>query len=80
MKWFILILGTQLLTIILVIYIYIDMEKSSYHFYMNTKTSLERIHNVKLDSYDGTIERELTTEERMMRKQNRHWHLKYWFM
>lgn len=77
--WFIILLLVQLITIWLVIYIYLDIENSSYHYYMNTKTSLEGIHHVKIDSFDGKIEKELTTEEQLLRKHNRKWHLKYLF-
>ncbi len=77
--WFIILLLGQLVTIWLVIYVYLEIENSNYHYYMNTKTSLEGIHNIKIDNYDGRIEKDLTTEELLVRKQNRKWHLKYMF-
>ena len=77
--WFIILLLGQLVTIWLVIYVYLEIENSNYHYYMNTKTSLEEIHNIKIDNYDGRIEKDLTTEELLVRKQNRKWHLKYMF-
>lgn len=77
--WYIILLLTQIFIIALIIYVYIEIENSNYHFYMNTKTSLESIHNVKIDNYDGNIMKELTTEEKLLRKSNRKWHLKYLF-
>ncbi|MBS5804507.1 MAG: hypothetical protein KIC88_05395 [Acinetobacter sp.] len=46
---------------------------------MNTKTSMESIHHVKIDKYDGSFERELSTEEKLIRKQNQRWHLRKLF-
>ncbi len=77
--WFIILLCVQILTIILVIYIYLEIENSNYHYYMNTKNSLESIFKVSIDSYDGSIGKNLTTEDILIRKQNRKWHLKYLF-
>lgn len=77
--WFIILFITQIITIAIVIYTYLELENSNYHYYMNTKTSLEKIHNVKIDTYDGNIETKLSTEEKIIRKQNRKWHLKYLF-
>lgn len=67
--------------IIISLQIYIHMEDSDdrYHLYMNTKTSLENIHNVRLDTYDGSLERKLTTEEIMTRKHLERWHLRKLF-
>ena len=69
----------QILIIWLLIYMYLDLGDSQYHFYMNTKHSLENIHNVKIDPYDGSIARELSTEDILLRKQNSRWHLRYLF-
>lgn len=77
--WYIILLLTQIAIIVLIIYVYIELENSNYHYYMNTKTSLESIYGVKIDKYDGSIEKELTTEEKLIRKQNKKWHLKYLF-
>lgn len=63
----------------LIIYVYLELSDGQYHFYMNTKKSLEQTHNAKFDSYDGAIAHELTTEEQLIRRQNRRWHLKYMF-
>lgn len=67
--------------IIVSLQIYIHMEDSDdrYHLYMNSKTSLESIHNVRLDSYDGSFERKLTTEEIMTRRHLERWHLRKLF-
>ena len=46
---------------------------------MNTKTTLEEISGKKFDSYNGKILKELSTEEYLVRKQNRRFHLKYLF-
>ena len=66
----------QILTICLVVYVYLELSDGQYHFYMNTKTSLENIHNVKLDKYDGKIQRDLSTEEVLIRKQCQRQHLR----
>ncbi len=63
----------------MVIYIYLELSDGQYHFYMNTKKSLENIHNVKIDRYDGGIERELSTEEILIRRNNSRWHLRKMF-
>lgn len=69
--WIGVIIVLQVLMIWLIIY--------NYHFYMNTKTSMESIHHVKIDKYDGSFERELSTEEKLIRKQNQRWHLRKLF-
>lgn len=69
----------QVLMIWLIIYVYLELSDSNYHFYMNTKTSMESIHHVKIDKYDGSFERELSTEEKLIRKQNQRWHLRKLF-
>ncbi len=78
--WLGITLGTiillQILTICLVVYVYLELSDGQYHFYMNTKTSLENIHNVKLDKYDGKIQRDLSTEEVLIRKQCQRQHLR----
>lgn len=63
----------------LVIYIYLEIGDNQYHFYMNNKKSLELIHNVKIDKYDGSFVRELTTEEELIRKQYLRFHLRNLF-
>lgn len=73
------VIALLVLNLVLVTYVYLELSDGQYHFYMNTKKSIEQINNVKLDSYDGAIEHELTTEEQLIRKQNRRWHLKYMF-
>ncbi len=73
-----------LLNIWLVMYVYVEILDSQYHFYMNTKTSLEQIQNTiqggdnfKFDKYDGKAERKLSTEEQLVRKNNHKFHLYY---
>lgn len=77
--WFIILTCGQIITLLLLLYLYSELENSSYHFYMNTKTSLEEIHHVKIDTYDGKLQKDLSTEEKLIRKNNRQWHLKYIF-
>lgn len=69
----------HILTIGLIIYVYLELSDDNYHLYMNTTTSLEEIHNVKIDPFDGKLTRDLTTEEVIVRKTNRRWHLRYLF-
>lgn len=69
----------ELFMICLAVYIYLDLGDSIFHFYMNTKTSMEYVNNVKFDQYDGSIQRDLTTEELLIRKQAHRWHLRYLF-
>lgn len=71
-----------ILNLWLVAYVYVEILDSHYHFYMNTKTSLEHIQNTiqgaenfKFDKYDGTPERQLSTEEQLVRKNNHKFHL-----
>lgn len=66
-----------------------ELSDGQYHFYMNTKKSLEHIYNkgvdvndkdfVKFDKYNGNIEKELSTEDELIRKSNRKWKLRYMF-
>ena len=77
--WFIILTCGQIATLLLTIYLYSELEKSNYHFYMNTKTSLEEINNIQIDAYDGKLKKDLSTEEKLIRKNNRHWRLKYMF-
>ena len=77
--WIGVIIVLQFLMIWLIIYVYLELSDSNYHFYMNTKTSMEGIHHVKIDKYDGSFERELSTEEKLIRKQNQRWHLRKLF-
>ncbi len=66
-----------LINIVLIAYVYVELLDAQYHYYMNTKTSLEQINNVKIDKYDGKFSRELSTEEELIRKNNRKLHLYY---
>ena len=75
--WFIILTCGQIITLLLILHLYSELERSNYHFYMNTKTSLEEINNVKIDAYDGKLKKELSTEDKLIRKNTRHWHLKY---
>ena len=68
-----------LLNLILTTYVYLELSDGQYHFYMNTKKSLEEIHNVEIDSYDETIKTKLDTNSMLLRKQHRRFHLKYLF-
>ena len=77
--WRALIFAGELVIIFLVIYTYLDASDDRYHFYMNTKTSLESVHQVKIDKYDGSIQRDLTTEEQLIRKKCQRWHLRQMF-
>ena len=61
----------------LVAYVYVEIMNGLYHYYMNSKTSIEQVHNVKIDSYNGQIEKQLSTEEQLIRKNNRRFHLYY---
>lgn len=71
--WIGVIIVLQVLMIWLIIYVYLELSDS------NTKTSMESIHHVKIDKYDGSFERELSTEEKLIRKQNQRWHLRKLF-
>lgn len=42
--WIGVIIVLQVLMIWLIIYVYLELSDSNYHFYMNTKTSMESIH------------------------------------
>lgn len=66
-----------LLNVWLVLYVYVEILDAQYHYYMNMKTSVEQIHNIKIDKYNGQIEKELSTEEQLIRKNNRKFHLYY---
>lgn len=77
--WLGVIIVLQLILLWLVNYVYLELSDSQYHFYMNTKNSLEHIHNVEIDSYDGDIAHKLSTEEKLIRRNNRRFHLKYLF-
>lgn len=79
-----LIIALLLIGILLQIYTYVEILDSNFHFYMNTKTSLEHIQNTiqgkqnfKFDIYDGKPEKQLSTEELLVRKNNRKFHLYY---
>lgn len=67
------------LNFLFILYIYLESCDERYHYYMNTKTTLEEISGKKFDSYNGKIMKELSTEEYLVRKQNRRFHLKYLF-
>lgn len=77
--WIGILLIMQILTFSLILYIYLEITDGQYHFYMNTKTSLEKIHKVKINKYNGDLLKELTTEEELIRRNARKWHLKYLF-
>ena len=77
--WRALIVLGEIIIIWLIIYTHIEVSDDRYHFYMNTKTSMESIHNVKIDKYDGNLERHLTTEEQLARKHYSRWHLRKLF-
>ena len=62
--------------ICLTIYVYLELSDGQYHFYMNTKKSFEKIHNVKIDPYDGDFMHELNTEDELIRKQSSRFHLR----
>ena len=61
----------------LILYVYVEILDAQYHYYMNNQTSLEQIHNVEIDNYNGQLERQLSTEEELIRKNNRKFHLYY---
>ena len=69
----------QLLSIWLAIYIYLELSDGQYHFYMNTKNTIENLYGIKIDKYDGSMYKELSTEQKLIRKQNKKFHLKYLF-
>lgn len=69
----------QILIIWLIIYVYLEIGDNQYHFYMNTKTSLEKLHHIKIDKYNGDIYRELSTEEELIRKKYSRFHLRQLF-
>lgn len=66
-----------ILNIWLVLYVYVEILDAQYHYYMNNKTSLEQIHNVTIDNYNGQLEKQLSTEEQLIRRNNRKFHLYY---
>lgn len=81
-----------ILNIILTVYVYLEGCNERYHYYRNLNTTIEDVFKVKTDVYDGhllqikdekedkyTTIKELTTEDTLVRKQNRKWHLKYMF-
>lgn len=69
------------LIVFLILYIYVEILDSNYHFYMNTKTSLEIVNNnfnkekKEFDSYDGNVKKALSTEDKLIRKNNKKFHL-----
>lgn len=68
-----------LVIIFFIIYTHLEASDDRYHLYMNTTRSLESIYNVKIDPYDGSFERKLTTEEMMTRRHLQRWHLRKLF-
>lgn len=66
-----------IVNIFFIAYVYVELLDAQYHYYMNTTASLEQINNVKIDKYDGKFERELSTEEQLIRKNNRKLRLYY---
>lgn len=73
--WVTIIIFMQIVIIWLILYVYLEICDRQYHFYMNTKASLEAIHNIELDKYDGKFPRKLSTEEQLIRKNNERFHL-----
>ncbi|MCM1265328.1 MAG: hypothetical protein NC200_03930 [Candidatus Gastranaerophilales bacterium] len=61
------------------LYLHLEECDLQYHLYMNTKSSLEDIHNVNLDRYDGHKAHKLTTEEELIRRNNRRFHVRFLF-
>lgn len=51
-----------------ILYVYVEILDAQYHYYMNNKISLEQIHNVTIDNYNGQLEKRLSTEEELIRK------------
>ncbi len=60
-----------------ILYVYVEILDAQYHYYMNNKISLEQIHNVTIDNYNGQLEKRLSTEEELIRKNYRKFHLYY---
>lgn len=70
----------------LILTAFFELCNGQYHFYKNTSKSLEHIYNKDLDTtdkkyvifddYNGDIKRELTTEQELVRKMNKKWHLR----
>jgi len=77
--WHLVIFVTQLILIGLVLYTHMEDSDDRYHLYMNTTRSMESIHNVSIDPFDGRLQRNLTTEEIMTRKHFQRWHLRQLF-
>lgn len=59
------------------LYTYVELSDENYHYYKNLSRSLEVVTGEKFDDYDGSIQRELTADEKVQRKRNRTSHLKY---
>lgn len=68
-----------IINIILTLYVYIESCNERYHYYKNLTTSLEAISGQEFDIYNGEVKKKLKTEEQLIRKQNRKFHLKYLF-
>lgn len=49
------IIGLQVSTIVFCVYAYSDISKKIDFRYFNTTRSLEYIHNVRIDTYDGSV-------------------------
>ncbi len=65
--------------IILTLYIYIEGCNERYHYYRNITTTLEEISGKSFDVYNGEVKQQKSTEEKLIRKQNQKFHLKYLF-
>ena len=59
------------------LYTYVELSDENYHYYKNLSRSLEVVTGEKFDDYDGSIQRELLADEKVQRKRNRTFHLKY---
>lgn len=70
--WFGLILIFQTLSVIFVTWLiftaFIELTNNQYHYYANITKSLEEISGKTFDRYDGTVKKNLTTEEILIRK------------
>lgn len=74
-----LIIGLLIFNIIYCTYLHLETCNLVNHTYFRTKASLEDINNVEIDSYDGKLKHKLTTEEELIRKQNRRFHIRNLF-
>ena len=73
------VIGLLIFNLFFILYVYLESCNERYHYYRNINTSLETISNKKFDVYNGAEAKELSTEEQLIRKNNRRFHLKYMF-